>query len=394
MSIIKALFKNKLFLAGLLIPVIWQLLYFSIVIPAMNDAETRTGNMTVSIVNQDPLMGKQIAAQLNQALPFTTKQPANLDAALEAMNDGEASMVIAIPSDFTDRFQQGEAGISYYINQAAPNTTKQLMETAAINIDRLLNENAFYTMRDAILENAADFIGQSGLPPQAIAPIGSAMEQALGSLKGFPVAADIRKVNDAEGFIKTSFPLFIFLTFFVGSVFMTIARTVAAERLADCFSRSRIFGVSLGIDIVYSLVVSWIVIAFAAGFGIDFSQELVTVWLLLAAGFFTFLSLFQMFGNWLGRIGTGLAALVLFPIQLISSGMMFPRELLPSFYNAVGDYLPATYFSTGITRIFYGDLSISDELGVMLIMASIFVLVTALALLKKSKNKAEATIAD
>lgn len=394
MSIIKALFKSKLFLVGLLIPIIWQLLYFSIVIPAVNDAETRTGNITVSIVNQDPLMGKQIAAQLNQLLPFTAKQQANLDAAIEAMNNGEASMVIAIPSDFTDRFHQDEACISYYINQAAPTTTKQLMETAAITIDRVLNENAFATLRDAISENTAAFIGQSGLPPQAISQIGNAMEQSLGSLKQFPVAADIHKVNDADGLIKTSFPLFIFLTFFVGGVFMTIARTMAVERLTDRFNRSCIFGASLGIDIVYSLAIPWIVIIFATGFGIDFSKEMVAVWLLLAVGFFTFLSLFQMFSNWLGRIGTGLAALILFPLQLVSSGMMFPREILPSFYNTAGDYLPATYFSTGITRIFYGDLSISDELGVMLIMAAIFVAVTALALLKKSKKKAEATIDD
>ena len=394
MGILKALLKNRIFLIGLLGPIVWQLIYFSVVIPAVNDADIRIDNMTVAIVNQDPVMGNQIAAQLGQVLPFTTEQTTDLDAALDNMNDGDFNMVIAIPSDFTASLQEGNAGVSYYINQSAPSTTKQLMETAANSINQELNENAFETMRAAISENATVFLSQSGLPPEALAPIGNALGQALGSLNNSPVAADIRKVNDAGGFIKTSFPLFIFLTFFIGSVMMIITHTIAARSVADRFSRNKIFATGLGINIVYSLIIPWVVIAFASGFGIDFSQGLVTVWLLLAVGFFTFLLLFRMFSNWLGIPGTALAALILFPFQLVTSGMMFPRELLPSFYNAVGDYLPATYFSSGINRIFYGELSISGESGIMLLMSAIFIAVTALALLRKPKSRAAAANAD
>jgi uncharacterized phage infection (PIP) family protein YhgE len=382
MSIIRALFKNKLFLLGLLVPIIWQIVYFSIAIPAIKDGDTGVFNLKIAIVNEDTTSGNQIAAQLSKTLPFETELASDYEESLEAMNDGDYNMVILIPSDFTVQLQNGNARISYVINQATPSMTKQLMETTAKSINQTLNENAFITIKNTIQQKSAASLNQTGLPPEAVASIGKAFTQAFSSLKQTPI-------NNADGFIKTTFPLYIFLTYFIGSVLMTLTHSWAYKSLATQYARGRIYLVSLGINIVYSLTIPCLVIGFAASFGISFSQSIDTTWLLLSAGLFTFLSMLQMFSNWLGLVGTGVMILVLFPLQLVASGLMYSREILPAFYRVTGDYLPATYFGGGIIKVFFGELSISGEIGILLLMAAIFIVVSAFALLKKTKNNKE-----
>jgi uncharacterized phage infection (PIP) family protein YhgE len=388
MNIIKTLFKNKLFLVGLLIPLIWQVVYFSFAIPAINKAETRMANLKVVIVNEDPVMGGQIATQLTQVLPFTAEMAADYTKALEDMNNGESDMVIRIPADFTARLQeQNSTEITYYINQAVPSMTKQIMETAAGNINKVLNENVFNNLKKIIQEHAGEAVGKTGLPPAAIEQINGLLAQVLGSLNNMPVTGDIQKVNNAEGSVKTVLPLFIFLTFFIGGVIYAITHSLAYKQSSPQVPKGSLFLTGLITDIVYSLIIPFIMMSFAAGFNITFSQGMFITWLLLAVGFFTIASLFQMLFKWLGVIGAGAFVLILFPLQLISSGFMFPTEILPSFYRAVADYLPATYFGSGVLKATYGGATVSGDIWILLLMSAIFIVISALALLKKDDTK-------
>jgi uncharacterized phage infection (PIP) family protein YhgE len=108
--------------------------------------------------------------------------------------------------------------------------------------------------------------------------------------------------------------------------------------------------------------------------------------MMLSLGFFTFVSLFEMIFSWLGVIGAGAFVLILFPLQLVSSGLLYPREILPAFYTAIGDYLPATYFASGVMKTTYGATSLGGDFGILALMAGIFVVVTALALFKKNSG--------
>ena len=392
MNILKSLFRNKIFLAGLLIPIIWQIVYFSIAIPAMNQGDARITNLKIAIVNEDQVLGKQIEAQLAQSLPFTIEKPDDMTQALVAMDDGDYSMVIHIADNFTAGLQQGNSRISYYVNQAVPGMAKQLMETTANNIDRTLNENAFNTLREMIRQKSVASLSQTGLPAASLAVVEKTLNRAFSSLTSTPVAGDILKVNDAGGFIKSAFPLYIFLTYFIGSVAMTFAHGWVYRTRAAGISRNRLFPVTLVINLLYSLVLPGIVVFFAAVSGISFSHNIAAVWLLLAAGLFTFLSLFQMFFRWLGLPGTAVMVLLLFPLQLVASGLMYPREILPAFYNITGDYLPATYFGNGIIKVFFGTLPISAEIGILLLMSGIFVTVSAMALFRKVKYSGKSPV--
>ncbi len=385
MSVIRTLFKNKLFLAGLLIPLVWQIVYFSIAIPAVNEGDTRIFDLKIDIVNEDAVMGSQIADQLGKTLPFKTEVSSELAQSLEDMDNGNCNMVIHIAGDFTARLQQGGAQIAYYINQAAPSMTKQLMEATAKSINQTLNESAFNTIKETIQKKSLASLSQSGLPEDTVTAIGNAFSQAFAALKASPIAADMQKVNDSEGFAKTALPLYIFLTYFIGSVIMTITHSLAFNSIAARYSKGELYLTGLVTNIIYSLIVPGIVISFAAGFDISFNQGLAAAWFLLSIGLFTFLSLFQMFSNWLGTIGTGVMVLLLFPLQLVSSGLIYAREILPAFYEVAGVYLPATYFGSGMLDVIYGP-SVSGNVGILLLMSAIFIAVSALALFKKTKN--------
>jgi uncharacterized phage infection (PIP) family protein YhgE len=384
---LKALFRNRLFLVGLLIPLVWQAVYFSIAIPAINKADEGINNLKIAIVNEDTVMGGQIAGQLSKTLPFNTEISSDLQKALDEMNDGDYKMVIYIPADFTAGIQQGAAKITYNINQAVPSTTKQIMETAATTINQVLNNNVFSTLKETIKQNSVNGLSKAGLPPAATESIGQAFTKAFDALKNVPVNADVRKVNNAEGFTSTVLPLFIFLTFFIGGVAYAITHSLAYRQIAAQSSKNKLFLTSLIINAVYSMMIPFVVISFGAGFSIVFSQGTFVMWLLLSTGFFCIISLFQMFFRWLGIIGAGLFVLILFPLQLISSGFMFPTEVLPSFYRAIAEYLPATYFGSGILKVTYGGASTGADFGILWMMAAVFVALTALALLKKNSKK-------
>ena len=384
MNIFGKLFKNKLFWGGILVPVLFQLVYLCIAIPAIKDGNNRISEFNIAIVNEDALLGREIAAHLLQILPFKTEASPDLNASLEAMNDGDFNMVIHIAADFSAKVQSGGAGISYYINQAAPSMTKQVMEGAAASINQILNEQAFENIKAILAANSAAALSQAGLPENVLNMISAQIGQAFDALKYINIEADIRKVNDAEGFALGVLPFFIFLVYFVGSIIMTVLHVLAYKPLNGEFSRWKILTSQLITNIVVSLALPGIVIGIIAAFGIPFSLDLWIIWGLLSIGFFTLLYTIQAFTNWFGF--PGLAVIViLFPLQLVSAGLIYAREILPAFYVTAADYLPATYFGNGLLKGFYGGGSVSQDIYILLIMAAVMLLLSSLSVFKKNK---------
>jgi len=61
--------------------------------------------------------------------------------------------------------------------------------------------------------------------------------------------------------------------------------------------------------------------------------------------------------------------------------------MLPSFYRAIADYLPATYLGNGILKATSGDVSPGGKLGILRRMAVIFNIISGLELFKKNCGK-------
>lgn len=385
MKILKTMLSNKLFLLGLLVPIILQLVYFLIAIPAIKDGAENVYNMKITIVNEDPGIGTQITGILTTSLPFDINTASNLDSTLKAMENRETNMVMHISDDFTTRFSQGNAEVTYYIDQAVPSMTKQLMENIATVVNQMLNENAFTLVKSAAEQRTTAALATMGLPENTLTTINGGLKTAFDSLNPVLITEDIQKTNNAEGFAQTAFPFFIFLTYFLGATIMTAIHTFALRTAGANQYRGKVFSLYLGITAGLSIIIPCIVIGVAAVFDIPFSQNLGIVWGLLALGFFTMAVMMQMFGKWFGLPGLGGAVLILFPLQLVGSGLIYAEEILPAAYPAINDYLPASHFGNGILRVFYGELPLSGEVWTLLIMAVIFVAASALSLLKKNR---------
>jgi uncharacterized phage infection (PIP) family protein YhgE len=383
MGIFKKLGKNRLFILGLLIPLIFQIVYLCIAIPAVKDGNTGVQNLKIAIVNEDKILGSQVAGQLSKILPFKTEVSSGLSGSLDSMNNGDYNMVVYIAPDFTAKSQQGSGQISYYINQSAPSMTKQVMERTALSINQSLNEISFNEIKNTIKESSVSALGQAGLPAPAVSAISVNLNQAFDRLKYISISSDIQKVNNADGFIQTVFPFFIFLMYFVGCLIMTGLQSEVFKSLRKEYSQSKILLSKLVINIAASLVVPCIVIGLAAFFFIPFALGLPATWLLLSVGFFTFLCLLQVFSDWFGIPGMGLAALILFPLQLLTSGLMYSQEILPAFYSAISDYLPATYFGDSMIKMFYGGPSISKDVWILLLIAVICIIISLFTIFKK-----------
>ena len=70
--------------------------------------------------------------------------------------------------------------------------------------------------------------------------------------------------------------------------------------------------------------------------------------------------------------------------QLVSSGAIVPRELLPDFYVKLGEALPATYAVEGLMNVLFGGKGIGSEVVALAIIAIIgFVISMAAVGLKK-----------
>jgi uncharacterized phage infection (PIP) family protein YhgE len=390
MEIFKKLIRNKLFMPGLLVPIIFQIIFMSIIIPAIRDGSDRVTDMKIAVVNEDTVLGNQVSSNLLSVLPFKTEKLSALDDALNEMENGGYNMVIYIPSDFTAKTQQGQAQISYYINQAAPSMTKQIMESAALSINQTLNEASFTAIIENLKQSSATVLEQTGLPEEALAQISAYLEQAFGSLKYTSITGDIQKVNNGDGLAPTVFPFLIFLIYFISCILIAVLHVPVYKALRSEFSKIKILFSQLVANIIISLVIPWVFIGLLACFDISFSFSLVTAWLLLSVGFFTFLYTIQAFTNWFGVPGVAVVVLLL-PLQLASSGLIYSKEILPAFYSAAGDYLPATYFGNGMLKMFYGGASISSEILVLLLIAAIMMLLSTLSVFKK-KELPEMTI--
>lgn len=602
MADLKRLVQKKMFIAGILIPVVIQLVFLYIVVPALDKADDRISNMKVVIVNKDTDVGAEIASKLSKELPFKTDIQTDLDTALGGMENNKYSAIFYIPESFSEDIKEGNAKLTYYINQAAPSMKKQILDSAIKNVNEKVNENVFNTIKGKIQENMqtqlsnfripdstvdamkenigkgidtmktnaikgmgeqlsnftipasvsgslednlgkgidmmklnvlkgmqqqlADFkMPESAMNPvkgniekgldafkentlkginlqlsnanvdeaakkaiadnigkgidtlkvnmlagiqqqvsdfqipeaavdtmqasinkgfdtikaQALAGIKKQMsnfslpESAVISIKaglgkGFDimkenavkgiedqianfqmpastmdtvkekigeafevlqyntVASDVVLVNNSEGFIQTILPFFIFIVYFISSVAVSMLLISMYKPLRDTYSKWPLFINRLIISTVVSLIVPIAVFIIIWSFNIPYNVNTASLWLLLSAGFFAFMLLAQFLADLFSQKGAAPFLLILFPLQLITSNLMFPKEVLPGFYGWVRSFLPSSYFGSGIIKALYGGTSLFPDAGILLLMAVIFAAVSCICVIVPDKK--------
>ncbi|HDR7765676.1 MULTISPECIES: ABC-2 transporter permease [Bacillus cereus group] len=102
--------------------------------------------------------------------------------------------------------------------------------------------------------------------------------------------------------------------------------------------------------------------------------------------FFAFLSLTQMFLTVFGNAGM-IFNIISLSLQLVSSGVIVPHEMLSKTYQTIGGLFPATYTANGYYTIIFGGVNLERNIISLLVIVLVTQSVAVMTLAIKGMVK-------
>ncbi|MCU5094539.1 YhgE/Pip domain-containing protein [Bacillus wiedmannii] len=339
---------------GMVVALSFQLIFFCVWLTAYDGVNERVDQMRIAIVNEDGNIGSKIAEGLQRNLPFQVKAEQSVEKANKEMNDHMYDMIIEIPASFSkDINETGKSNLNFHINQANAMMAKQMMEGAAKQIKDNVNKEITSYKKQAI-------VGK-------LQAAGSENVEVIKSLTEDSIGFTVHKVNDAKGFSANMVPLMMVLASFVGAMIMSMELSKIAKEVKNGWSN---FVSRQVINGTVSILLACITIGLMRGFQIEIHEAVWSIWMFQAIVFFAFLSLTQMFITVFGNAGM-IFNIISLSLQLVSSGVIVPHEMLSKTYETIGELFPATYAANGYYTIIFGGVSL--EKNIILLLVIIFV---------------------
>ncbi|GIP18319.1 hypothetical protein J40TS1_39610 [Paenibacillus montaniterrae] len=367
MNTFKSFFKSNLTFVGIGVAFTFLLIFFTVWLTAYDGVTDRMNNLKVGVVNDDASFNSSL---LTESLPFTTTTIAQQSDGTEQLNKRELDMLIVVPQSFTEDIAANTAVMTYYINQASPSLSKQIMENAAKEATAKINEQVFAMKKEQVI-NAPEAYIKDGV-------------QSL-SMQG--VQPEIIKLNQTEGFAASMIPLLVVLASFVGSMLMSMNLFQASQKLAPFHNKWSILFSRFLIQFIVSVLLSALTISLLLLFKFELHVSVWEGFMFQVLVYLAFLCLTQMFTVVFGLAGM-LFNIVSLSIQLVTAGVIVPRALLSDFYQSLSNIFPATYGASGYFSIIYGGTNVTGEMKMLAAIILITFSVTVLrAALSKSKEK-------
>jgi uncharacterized phage infection (PIP) family protein YhgE len=136
---------------------------------------------------------------------------------------------------------------------------------------------------------------------------------------------------------------------------------------------------------VAALAISLIGSALVMVLGGQLAGNYLSLWLFYSLSLISFMCFSQMFLTLFGMPGMMLNIISL-STQLITSGIIIPREMLSGFYHTLSNFLPATYAVRGMMNLHFGGPSAINAAGMLILFIIVCVGIIALHVgFKKSK---------
>ena len=371
-QIFKAFLKLPTTKVGIITAVLFQLIFTVVWMTGYQGINDRIDRLNIAIVNEDQAMGATIAENLQQNLPVGVKTGMSLAEAQDMLQDRQIQMIAQIPSDFASKAQSQEsASINYFINESNPVMIKNMMTSIADSITSTVNKQAVTNGMAGILSS------QAKLPEEAAQTAANVMSER--------VVSNIESVNVVQGMNNQMVPMMMVLASYVGAMIMGQNFQISSKALGARFGRWQRMAVRLIVTAASSVVVSLVGTSLVAAFGGQMAHGFLALWGFQALFLLTFMFMAQMFLFVFDMAGMLFNILVL-SVQLVSSGAMMPRELLPEFYQALGNIFPATYAVDGLMNVLFGGTGTSgDVIALLLIIAVSLVLIIASTALRRDK---------
>lgn len=375
MDTLKQFLKRPGTYVGMLVALSFQLIFFCVWLTAYDGVNERVDQMRIAIVNEDVNIGNKIAEGLQRNLPFQVKAERSVEKANKEMNDHVYDMIIEIPASFSkDINETGKSNLNFHINQANAMMAKQMMEGAAKQIRDNVNKEVASYKKQAIVGKL-----------QAVGPENV---EVIKGLTEDSIDFTIHKVNDTKGFSVNMVPLMIVLASFVGAMIMSMELSKVAIEVKGSWSN---FLSRQIINGTVSILLACITIGLMKGFQIEMHETVGSIWVFQAIVFFAFLSLTQMFLTVFGNAGM-IFNIISLSLQLVSSGVIVPHEMLSKTYQIIGELFPATYAANGYYTIVFGGVSLERNIISLLVIVLVTQSVAVMTLVIKGMVKGKSSV--
>ncbi|KQN96177.1 YhgE/Pip domain-containing protein [Paenibacillus sp. Leaf72] len=367
---IQAFMKRPTTIVGIITALMFQIVFSVIWMTGYNGVTDRIDKLHIAVVNEDQQFGTQIAGSLVSSLPFQMSQPSSLEDAKQQLNARELQMIIYFPADFTQKAMaaDGKADIGYIINESNPALIKSIMSGVAAEVTKEANAQA-------IEQGIAGTLGKAGIPTEQAAIAGQSLAERI--------TANIESTNQVKGMNNQMVPMMMVLASYVGAMIMGMNLEQSSMMVSAGAGRWKRFAARSIITAGSAIFVSLIGSSLLAAFNGQMEQGFLKLWLFQLMFVLAFMFVSQMFLYVFGMAGM-LFNIIALSAQLVSSGAIVPRELLPDFYVKLGEALPATYAVEGLMNVLFGGTGIGSEVAALAIIAIVgFVISMAAVGLKK-----------
>lgn len=372
---LKAFFRLPMTKVGIAAAALFQLIFSVVWMTGYDGVADHADQLKVIVVNEDAGFGVRVAEELQRQLPFEVVPGGELEAAKEQLNRREAQMVIHIPPDFSASVSAPESrgALHYYINESNPATVKSMMSAAAAQVTTAVNAMAAENGVSAAL-------AQMRLPEEQAGAMAKSLTQR--------VEADFQYSHPVSSMASQMVPMMMVLASYVGSMLLAMNLEQSSAALAGRFSRWQRFAARQLIHAGTAVLVGLFGVTLVTLLGEPAASGFLTLWGFQSLFLFAFMSMAQIFLLLFGPGGMAFNILLL-SVQLVSSGAMVPRELLSSFYQAVGEALPATYAVEGLMNLLFGGPSAAGAVGGLTSIVAVCLIVSTVAVgLRRTKPMA------
>lgn len=396
MKVFKSFFKQKETLLGIAAAIAFQLIFVIVWLTGYDGVYDRINQFSIGIVNDDTILGKEIVNELKNKESFQITEFKSVNQAKEELNQRNVNMLIHFPNELMEKLQANEmVNVDYYINQSAPTLTKQIMEKAANEINNTFNQQISGTLNTQLGEAIPQMVATE-FPNEDMKPIVNDIATQVVQLvqqntQTTPINKNLIKTNNKEGFAITMVPLLIVLASYISAMLISQYLQLANGNLINKYTRSSLFVGRQIINILLAISISLLTVCLMLFFSIEMDYNFFALWGFQAILLFSFLVISQLFVMLFGNAGM-IFNIALTATQLVSSGAIVPRELLPSFYYELGNLLPATYGVNSYFSLIYGGGHLGSDLKYLMIIIVVLLAIATMAqflfyMLDKSKTQ-------
>lgn len=382
MEALRALASRPTTIIGIVTALLFQFVFTVIWMTGYNGMSDRTDTFVIGIVNEDPLTGSTIAAQLKEQLPVQVREMDNPAEAARQLENRSLQMVMRIPPDFSAAAASpdGAAPLQFTINESNPSMVKSMMSALAEQITASVNKQVIHT-------GARQMLIQMQQPEEQA-------EMTAGFLSE-RVTADISYINPVQGVHNQMVPLMIVLASYVGAMIMGMNLELSNMAAAAAgIGKWQRFGARMMFNMAAAVVISLVGVSLLFALGGQSASSFLALWGFEALVVLTFILVSQLFLLLFGMAGMALNIMML-AAQLVTSGAIMPRELLPEFYGLISRSFPATYAVEGAMNLLFGGPSAGPAiLNLTVILTAALVLGTAATAIRKSSAQAVGIRAD